>query len=1002
MIKKLLFPMIALGAGAISVVMTHDVGAAPQRTQVRVPTATQVYSAKMSAALQSKLATLQDNQSAGVVLISFHTGNGLAGVPNLDTPVTGLLARNGITPAARLEVIGIISAVLTKAQVNALRAEPDVRSLWDNYRLHYDLNQARVLTGVDKLRADPVLSPASDPIDGGDLAPDAGATPPQPNKPRFSCVVIDSGIDTTGVPQMDPTTMQPYEADLKFTPPVPAGVQNSDIPPSGYIVAPVIPNTKVIQNIQVTGDETAGTLTFTENQVNNDSVGHGSHTAGIVGGLGTFGRNTPATTAANSEPTGPEVGKTHDFSGAARGDPGLRIIGSGSGAGLFVLDALGGFTYAMNFQTFYNIRITSNSYGSNGDYDPDDPLNIAIKAAYDRNITNVFSAGNDGSINTINNSSKSPYVINVAAGTKEGGLASFSSRGLPKGERGGPGSIHEFNLPAITAPGAGREFDSNAPDATNGTRKRFYSDMISTRSKFPGAAAGTNDQELPAPYEAVYTQISGTSMSCPFISGVCGLLLDVNPNFSPALMKEIIQKTATRMPGREDWEVGAGYVNVYAAIDEAKNPSKPYAVMYPSTFNTPVVPTLLPPPARPPTYPPATPQAGSSATAGEKFTMPYTPSGVPAADYNAAKTKAQAYPNNNAYAFNVVPDAMTGKTTDVLDVRIQFGQESLGGEVGGNSLGLYLWAPDGTFYSSGPTLPILNYPSRQVVVLNPKQGLWVAELRPVRGLAAVPVTPPGGVGLPDTTTGQIFRTNLAVTDPNDIGEVAQRAAIRAALRNRFLDAFPDPINGGGGLFKPTAQVTRGDFLKTMVLNTPLRQSLASSTKRFADLTPEVSRWAEAATRNGSTLRDFDFTPGPLIEVSAGPNFSPDTALTRLKIAVALVRALGLDEEAKALRDVNPVTYTYKGTKYPVLDITPYNPAEPGANTQNGYLQLAINRGLLPITPTVRPGSVTVRAYPLKPMIRADLATAIVNFRAIFSFGNTIDASETPTGDPPES
>ena len=68
--------------------------------------------------------------------------------------------------------------------------------------------------------------------------------------------------------------------------------------------------------------------------------------------------------------------------------------------------------------------------------DPNDPIAIASKQAHDLNIVVVFAAGNSGpGKDTMNPYAKAPWVIGVAAGTKEGGLASFSSRGVLKAQR---------------------------------------------------------------------------------------------------------------------------------------------------------------------------------------------------------------------------------------------------------------------------------------------------------------------------------------------------------------------------------------------------------------------------------------------------------------------------------------------------------------------------------------------------------------------------------------
>lgn len=913
------------------------------------------------------------------VIITFNT------VTGLQESHLALLASKGIpaAPASQLPRLGMVAAKLTAAQINELAAEPSIISLWANDPLRYDLHQARVLSGVDKLRADAGMTARN----GGkvvDGTGDGSPTPEQPNRPQFSAVVIDSGIDTRNV-------------DLPF-----------DFVTSA---TGTVPTTKVIQNVQVNASEgeegTPPTINYVEHLQQNDSVGHGTHVSGIVGGTGRFSRTTAATTGPNGEPTGPGVGTFEDFSGAAGGtngaaDTGVKIVGCGSGAGLFILSALGGFEYALQNQVKYNVRLTNNSYGSDGDYNAAQPLNVAIKNAYDAGIISAFSAGNSGpSIDTIGQNAKSPYVICVAAGTKEGGLASFSSRGLPASERT-PGSVEEFNLPAINAPGTGREFDYNAP----GSGKGFYSDMISTRADIPGAATGLNDQEFPAPYQANYTQISGTSMSCPFTVGTIALLLDANPNLTFTQVKAILQDTATHMPGYADFEMGAGYVNVFAAVDEAFNPpAKPYKAFTlrdPQDFLTSVARNALAAPnggARPIGYPPAPPPSGTPANNpnppfNENFRIMYTP-GPSAQTYAAAKTKAAT--NDDSYAFLIDANAdgtpntslPSAQRTSNLDVRIQFGKNAATGETG-NSLGFNLWAPDGTFYASGPALPVLDAPSRQVVVKNPISGLWVMETRGVRGLAAVPVNPPTGAAAPDTVDGQIFRANFSITDPQDITELPQADAVRFALANRFMDT----LTPGGTQFFPTRSVTRLDFLKALVINTPLRQSLAASTPRFTDLSPTESRWAEAAAQPGSTLRDWDFTPGPIL--GSGPTtFNPNMNVSRLQVAVSLVRGLGLDREALALSGTT-VTVNYNGTPIAVSDAAAV-PAE-----SRGYLQLALNRGILTYYPRRSPGSSTTQifVYPTKPLIRADLAVALGEFRQIFSQGNNLEPSEEPA--PPES
>ena len=74
-------------------------------------------------------------------------------------------------------------------------------------------------------------------------------------------------------------------------------------------------------------------------------------------------------------------------------------------------------------------------------------------------------------------------------------------------------------------------------------------------------------------------------MATPYISGVVALMLDADPTLSPDEIREILTSTATKMPGREEWEVGAGFVNAHAAVDKVFNRSKPYRNIQDAMYN---------------------------------------------------------------------------------------------------------------------------------------------------------------------------------------------------------------------------------------------------------------------------------------------------------------------------------------------------------------------------------------------------------------------------------
>src|SRR5215218_3110179 len=294
-------------------------------------------------------------------------------------------------------------------------------SEWSNDRLRYYMNAARMLTGVDKIRSDSAMT-----LRNGGM--------PVSGSGDFSVMVIDSGIDAT-------------QADLPYGTKV---IQNTQ-----RVVSTDTGNTGItIAGVPLNGFTPSLSI---ENVPNTDNVGHGTHCAGIVGGLGARSGGL--------------------YEGVA---PGVKIVGSGGGVVIVVLDALAGWEYAMSHQDLYKIRVITNSYGpiGGGKYDPENPLMIAAKNAYDHNITVLFAAGNDGAAkNTLSPYAQAPWVIGVAAGSKDGMLADFSSRGVPREERlNDADPLNDNEAPTITAPGTGVFF------ATSAARYGFLSKIVSVRA----------------------------------------------------------------------------------------------------------------------------------------------------------------------------------------------------------------------------------------------------------------------------------------------------------------------------------------------------------------------------------------------------------------------------------------------------------------------------------------------------------------------------------------
>ncbi|MBA6291705.1 S8 family serine peptidase [Colwellia sp. MB3u-70] len=448
-------------------------------------------------------------------------------------------------------------------------------------------------------------------------------------------------------------------------------------------------------------------ITYQEDTANTDIAGgHGSHVAGIIGGNGAM-----------------SIGK---YQGVA---PGANIIGYGSGAGLFILDTIGGFDYALTHQHNYNIRVISNSFGSTSDtgtdFNPDHPTNVATKKLSDNGVIVVFSAGNSGSgeATITGNFKKAPWVVTVAAGDKEGRLADFSSRGV-KGKGGQvtvDGEVFYWeDRPTVTAPGV---------------------DIISVRASLSSLSALSiaDDSEVMAANQVpYYTSMSGTSMSAPHVAGVIALMLEANPNLQWREVKAILQATATNMPGRETWEAGAGYVNAYAAVKSIVDESLNFGTTtkLERTFNA---------------------QALTSVEKEYADSVPYSPIG---------------------------DDSIT------IEVSAEASMVMVRANVTDNTVGLSLVSPSGKRFSSSISLPVLG---QNIAVTAPAEaGDWTLSANGIGGLSGVDADPTGisnGYAVPGDidVTVKIIKTD-GYTGLDDIEGHPAKSFIEYAVSEELVDA----------------------------------------------------------------------------------------------------------------------------------------------------------------------------------------------------------------------
>jgi serine protease AprX len=215
----------------------------------------------------------------------------------------------------------------------------------------------------------------------------------------------------------------------------------------------------------------------------------------------------------------------------------------------FEANAVAAIDYLIRHNAELGVRVASNSWGILAEEaqspvtGPTDfgPLEAVTRAAVDAGIVMVFAAGNDGggpekdTLRPVPNAMEEVIAVASACkanhGSCEGGrINSFSSRGLVTVAAPGD-EILSAQSPSILAP---------------------------LGQLLEGDYFGDTPQDE-AQNRALYMRLSGTSMAAPHVAGVAALLLEANPDLTPAEVKQIISETADDMLIEGDEELVEGY-----------------------------------------------------------------------------------------------------------------------------------------------------------------------------------------------------------------------------------------------------------------------------------------------------------------------------------------------------------------------------------------------------------------------------------------------------------
>jgi len=269
-------------------------------------------------------------------------------------------------------------------------------------------------------------------------------------------------------------------------------------------------------------------------------VSHGTHCAGIAAAV---------------------MDNATMFAGVAGG--GCKIlpvrIGNPEGS-MTISDIVAGIEFA----TISGAHVISMSLGGMSS-EPEPAESTMIDFAWSAGVVLVAASGNMAGIPFIGNDTcaypaSSHQTIAVGSCDISGNRASFSQHG---------------SMLDVVAPGGASE---------TSITETIWSTWVAS-------VADANDDPSLDPGDHIYNHAEGTSMACPQVTGICGLLLSEDPTLGNEEIRDIINSTADDVmdPGF-DLETGYGLVNAYNAlrslsICEKRNPNILKLDIRPNPFN---------------------------------------------------------------------------------------------------------------------------------------------------------------------------------------------------------------------------------------------------------------------------------------------------------------------------------------------------------------------------------------------------------------------------------
>ncbi len=262
-----------------------------------------------------------------------------------------------------------------------------------------------------------------------------------------------------------------------------------------------------------------------------DYYGHGTHIAGAIAGLGQNSGGVYLGVALEARLIDVRV---------------MNDRGHGNTS-----NVVEGLQWIYNNRSAHNIKVVNLSLNSRipESYNKS-ALNAALEVLWFNKIVVVVSAGNGGK-QRLFPPANDPFVITVGAVDDKGTvsitddtLSPFSAYGM---------TADGFLKPDLVAPGS-----------------NIISVLASDDSNL--VVANPNNAVI-APNNSRYFKMSGTSMASAVVAGAVAVLLEGNSSLTPDQVKYRLRATARPFTGPESCAAGAGYLDLYAAINSTTTQS---------------------------------------------------------------------------------------------------------------------------------------------------------------------------------------------------------------------------------------------------------------------------------------------------------------------------------------------------------------------------------------------------------------------------------------------